>query len=57
MKQSEQKSIGWTVKNPVTTTRATKPVPPTGQSQGQPEMYRDLAMALIGSRLEMRNAA
>jgi hypothetical protein len=57
MKQSEQKSIGWTVKNPVTTTNAVNQARPTEQSKGEQEIYRDLAMALIGARLDMRRAA
>jgi hypothetical protein len=57
MKQSEQKSIRWTVKNPGTTAQASKHARPAEQSQPQMEIYRDLAMALIGARLDMRKAA
>ena len=55
MDKSQKKTTPWVVKIPVAA---------DGKSRGggrkmqkQPEIYRDLAMALIGSLLEMRKAA
>jgi hypothetical protein len=57
MKQFDQKPTPWVVKHPVTTEGTFRESRPRSRGQKQMEIYRDLAMALIGSRLEMRKAA
>ena len=57
MKQSDEKTTPWIITIPVANEATSRQPRPRGKGEQQPEIYRDLAMALIGSRLDMRKAA